>query len=97
MATTHFAFCSVNADMPQSPNASGMSAEVTTPTGTSAATTAAARADQGVCRVTTDTQVYVTFGSSPTATAATGFMCPAGSVSLFRVKSGDKAAVITAP
>lgn len=97
MATTHFAFCAINADMPLVPYRTGMTGEVKTPTSSSSATTAAANASQNVCRVTTDTQVYVAFAESPTATAAAGFMCPANSVSFFRVQSGDKAAVITAP
>ena len=97
MATTHFAFCAINPDLPDVPYAGGATFEVKTPTASSAATTLAATASQNICRVVTDTQVYVTFAAAPTASAAAGFMCPANSISNFRVKSGDKAAVITAP
>jgi hypothetical protein len=47
------------------------------------------------CRVATDTQVYVSFGSAPNAvTDAERFLVPAGSVEYFYVKDGDKAAVV---
>lgn len=97
MAATQFAFCSINADIDVAPFAAGATVETEAPSGTNAATAAAATATQTVCRVATDTLVYVSFGSAPNAgTDTIRFMCPANSVSFFRVSSGDKAAVITA-
>lgn len=56
-----------------------------------------------VCRVSTDTAVYVAFGTTPDATAtasttATGakIYMPAGTVDYFVVQPGDKGAVATA-
>ena len=95
MATTQFAFCAINSDADQAAYRLGATFEIKNPTGTSAATTAAANASQGFCRVATDTAVYVTFASSPTASSTAGFLVPANTVSVFRVQSGDKAAVIT--
>jgi hypothetical protein len=73
-----------------------------TPSDTSAVTTKTADGDQfdsdhqPCCRVATDTQIYVSFGSSPNAgTDAERFLVPAGSVEYFYVKDGDKAAVVT--
>ncbi|MET0409422.1 MAG: hypothetical protein ABW006_13750 [Hyphomicrobium sp.] len=52
---------------------------------------------QPCCRVATDTQIYVSFGTAPNAgTDAERFLLPAGSTEYFYVKSGDKAAVVTA-
>jgi hypothetical protein len=72
------------------------------PSGTSAATTKTAdgsqfNADhQPCCRVATDTQIYVSFGSAPNAqTDAERFLIPAGGTEYFYVKDGDKAAVVT--
>ena len=95
MATTQFAFCSVNTDADLAAFRAGATFEIKAPTGTSAATTAAALATQGFCRVATDTAVYVTFAASPTASASAGFMVPANTVAFFRIQSGDKGAVIT--
>jgi len=97
MALTQFAFCAVGNDLDMAVYNAGAQVEAKAPTGTSAATTAAATATQNVCRVATDTQVYVSFGSSPNATSDTiKFLVPAGQVSFFRVASGNKAAVVTA-
>lgn len=97
MALTQFAFGSVNADNINAMFSAGSQVESKAPTGTSAATTAAATATQTVCRVATDTLVAVSFGSAPNATSDTiKFVCPANTVSFFRVSSGDKAAVVTA-
>lgn len=94
MATTQFAFCCMNA--PDSAHyAAGATFEIKTPSSSSAATTAAANASQNVCRVATDTAVYVAFGSAPTASSTGGALCPANTVTFHRVSSGDKAAVIT--
>lgn len=95
MATTQIAFAAVGDDMSNAPYFGGATVESISVTGTSAATTAASKATQGVCRVATDTAVYVTFAASPTASASNGFLCPANSVSFFRVGSGLKAAAIT--
>lgn len=96
MAVTQFAFGSVNADIP-SMFVEGVTVETETPSGSNAATAAAARADQPFCRVATDTDVYVSFGTAPNASTDTiRFLLPAGSVEYFRVPAGSKAAVITA-
>lgn len=94
MATTQFCFTTVGDTAPVAYSGSA-TFEVKTPSGSSAATTAAANASQTICRVATDTAVYVAFGSSPTASSTAGFMIPANAVEYFRVASGDKAAVIT--
>lgn len=56
-----------------------------------------------ICRVSTDTAVYVAFGTTPDATAtspttATGakIYMPAGTVDYFVVQAGDKGAVAVA-
>lgn len=95
MALTQFAFCAVDG-LPPAPYAGGATFEVKTPSGSSSATTAAATASQNVCRVSTDTAVYVAFGTSPTASSTGGFYVPANGVEYFRVGSGFKGAVITA-
>lgn len=95
MAVTQFAFGVVEGMFP-SMYFGGATIETVTPSGTSAATTAAANAAQNVCRVTTDTAIYVAFGATPTASSSAGLYVPAGSVEYFRVSSGNKAAVITA-
>jgi len=72
--------------------------ESKTPSGTAGATTAAAPDDGGqcLCRVSTDTQVYVSFGSAPNAgTDAIRFLLPVGATEVFAVNPGDKASVIT--
>ena len=96
MATTQFAFCSINADIDGAIFNQGATVESKTPTTSTSATTAAARADQKVCRVSTDTLVYVSFGAAPNAgTDTIRFLVPANTVALFRVSTGDKAAVIS--
>lgn len=95
MAVTQFAFCAVE-NIPPAPYNGGATWEAKTPAGTSSQTTASANASQGFCRVSTDTAIYVAFGSNPTASSSTGFYMPAGSVEYFRVASGNKGAVITA-
>ncbi len=95
MALTQFAFGQVNGDIP-SMFAVGATVESEAPSGTNAATTAAATNSQPMCRVATDTDVYVSFGSAPNAgTDTIRFFVPAGSVEYFRVSPGSKAAVIT--
>lgn len=96
MAATQFAFGAMNADNDAAMFAAGATVETETPSGTNAATTAAAHAAQNICRVTTDTLVYVSFGADPNAGIdAIRFLCPANSVSFFRISAGDKGAVIT--
>ena len=96
MALTQFVFCAVNADIPAA-FAEGATVETETPSGSNAATTAAASASQPFCRVTTDTDVYVSFGVAPNAgTDTVRFLLLAGSTEYFRVRSGAKGAVIEA-
>ena len=78
------------------PAFAGQTFEVLTPSGASSASTLAAHASQNICAVSTDTAIYVTFGSAPTASSTTGNRVPANAVAYFRIKAGDKAAVITA-
>jgi hypothetical protein len=95
MALTQFTFGSVEGQFP-SMFVAGAVCETETPSGSNAATTAAAHASQNVCRVATDTAVYVSFGSAPDASSdAVRFYLPANAVEYFRVRSGDKAAVVT--
>lgn len=96
MALTQFAFMAVEGMFPAG-YAGGATVESETPSGSHVATAAAANASQNVCRVATDTQVYVSFGTAPNAgTDTIRFLVPAGSVEYFRVSSGSKASVITA-
>lgn len=97
MATCQFAFGTMLGDNIPALTANGCVVEAETVSGSNAATTAAATASQNVVRVTTDTACYVSFGSAPNAgTDAIRFLVPANSVEYFRIKSGDKAAVIAA-
>jgi hypothetical protein len=100
MAITQFAFgLAPNTEAFQALDVDSVTAESIAPTTSNAATTAVAPSAIGtrkpLCRVATDTTVYVSFGSAPNATSdAKRFLCPAG-VSFFFVKKGDKAAVAT--
>lgn len=99
MAVTQFAFGRFriyDRQTPQAITAANATFEVKTPSGSSSATTAAAGTDDNICRVSTDTAVYVAFGTSPTASSTTGFLLPAGSTDYFVVSPTHKAAVITA-
>lgn len=99
MAVTQFAFCQFRhqTGVPaQAAHAAGATFEIKTPSGSSGATTAAAVAGQTICRVSTDTAVYVAFGASPTASSTAGFYLPANASDCFIVQVGDKGAVITA-
>ena len=96
MAVTQVAFGAVGTDVP-SFFVGGATVETLTPSGSSAASTAAAAASQMVCRVATDTQVYVSFGSAPNAgTDTVRFFMPANATRYFRVSTGHKGAVIAA-
>lgn len=102
MAVTQFAFAAFrnyDRQTPQSLTFAGATFEIKTPSGTSGQTTATASISTPgtlVCRVSTDTAVYVAFGTDPTASSTTGFYLPANSTDVFIVNGGDKGAVITA-
>jgi hypothetical protein len=109
MAKTHFVFGYVAGKGSATPapamitDADLTAMEEKAPTGANAVTAAAAKAanksvwgNQPICRVATDTQVYVSFGANPNAlTDGLRFLMPANSVEYFYVKAGDKAAVVT--
>lgn len=95
MAVTQFAFVAA-IEQPPVAYAANATFEIKTPSGSSSATTAVAAAGTRICRVATDTAVYVAFGAEPTASPSTGFLVPAGAVEHFHVAAGDKGAVITA-
>lgn len=94
MATCSFVFGSVSPDIPSLFVSNSVSEEETVGA-TTVATTAAASASQNICRVSTDTACYVSFGSAPNAgTDNPRYMIQAGATEYFRVSSGDKGAVI---
>ncbi len=102
MALTHFAFGRVDA---QAASAlipvmnTVFASEAVTPSGSNQTTTAAASSTLGthICRVATDTAVYVSFGSTPNAGSDTRrFFVPAGAVEYFTVNASEKGAVINA-
>lgn len=96
MAIAQFNFGSLEGAFPAL-YVGGTVTEAETISGANAATTAAATGSQNVCRVVCDTASYVSFGSAPNAgTDTVRFYMPANVVEYFRVKSGDKAAVIAA-
>lgn len=76
-----------------------VTSEQIAPNGSSQSTTAAAPylGRRPVCRVATDTAIFVAFGAAPDATnVANRFYLPAGGVDVFVLEKGDKAAVIAA-
>jgi hypothetical protein len=99
---TQFAFCQLGVSFNKSDLQVAVSrpveAESITSSGSNQQTTITAPTDMTglVCRVATDTAVYVKFGPDPNALTDTGarFFMPIGSVEYFRVKPGDKAAVV---
>lgn len=96
MATTVFAFGHINADLPDVLFAAGITSEEESVTTSNAATEMAARADQNVCLVSTDTTVYVSFGAEPDATTDTNrFLLLENHCRIVRVKAGDKGAAAT--
>ena len=96
MAITQFCFGALDGTSPTI-DARNSIVETKAPTASSSATTAAADKDSTLCRVSTDTAVYVSFGSAPNATSDTiKFFVPAGAIEYFRVRYNDKAAVVTA-
>lgn len=95
MALTHFTFLTASADLPAS-FAAGGDSEGIAPTGSNQTTTAVGSAARNLCRVATDTAVYVSFGAAPNATSDDPrFFMPANSVDFFRVVVGAKGAVVT--
>lgn len=102
MALTHFTFGRVDdfaADALIPAMVAGtFVSEGIAPSGSNQQTTATAYSTgKTICRVATDTAVYVAFGSSPnasTGTTARAFM-PANSVEYFLVAASNKAAVVT--
>lgn len=80
--------------------ASSFSSESKTPSGSNQQTTATAGSTSDVahvCRVATDTAVYVAFGSNPNATTTgTRVYLPANAIEYFVVPAGAKGAVVTA-
>ena len=98
MAVTSFAFTSVDDRGIPAVIVEATVTEEKTPSGSNQATTAAATASRRMCRVSTDTAVYVSFGAAPNAVTDTGqrFYIPAGAIDAFFIDSGDKAAVVTA-
>ena len=104
MALTHFAFCQVGVgfglgNIPV-PVASSVASEGIVPSGSNQQTTLTAPTGIAdlMCRVATDTAVYVTFGPNPNALSGTAarFFIPANGVEYFRVNPGDEAAVVNA-
>jgi hypothetical protein len=103
MALTQFAFVQVGVGYGQSnipvPVASTVTSEGIVPSGSNQQTTAVAPTGlaEVMCRVATDTAVYVAFGADPDATTAgERFFIPANGVEYFRVNPGDEAAVVEA-
>ena len=104
MALTHFTFGRADASfggaLTPAMIAGTFSAEGIAPTGSNQQTTATAPTGGSikVCRVSTDTAVYVAFGSSPNAVTGTTarVYVPANAIEYFVVNASDKAAVVTA-
>jgi hypothetical protein len=97
-----FAFCQLGvgfgANALQVPVATSVVSENITPSASNQQTTATAPTgiSELMCRVSADTAVYVAFGTNPNALTGTGtrFHMPAGTIEYFRVRPGDKAAVV---
>jgi hypothetical protein len=71
--------------------------EIITPSGSNQATTATALDGRSLCRIATDTAIYVAVGSAPNATSDSHrFLVPSGSVEYVRLGVGAKVAVATA-
>jgi len=70
------------------------STEQVTTSGTSAATTNAAAVD-GVATIYSDAAHYAVVGKNPTASATTGWVCPADIPTDIAVAKGEKVALIT--
>lgn len=103
MALTHITFgradASAGGSLTPAMIAGTFSSEGIVPSGSNQQTTVTAPTSGSikVCRVATDTAVYVAFGSNPnasTGTSARAFI-PANAVEYFVVNASDKAAVVT--
>ena len=104
MALTHFTFGQAGrhwqgSQIPAMLSIS-FSSEGIVPSGSNQQTTATAGTDTGtahVCRVATDTAVYVSFGASPNAATGTTVRAflPANAIEYFIVPASAKAAVVT--
>lgn len=98
MALTHFAFCTVGISrngmsVPMAVGDSVVSQGIT-PSASNQQTSASTLPN---VRISTDTAVYVAFGSNPDATTTTGrYYLPANAVEYFELDIGDKVAVVTA-
>ena len=94
MAICSFAFVAISSGV-QAADVASASVEAETVSGSNAATTAEADGNHQYCRVWTDTDCYVSFGTAPNAgTDTIRFPISAGAVEYFRVKPGYKAACI---
>lgn len=100
-----FAFCAVGVEYSGRSNipvpvASTVVSENITSSASNQQTTATAPTTiaDPMCRVATDTPVYVAFGTNPNALTGTAarFYIPANGVEYFRVNPGHKAAVVNA-
>lgn len=100
MALTHFAFCQVGVGYGSSnipvPIASSVTSEGIAPSASNQQTTAPTGLAEVMCRVATDTAVYVAFAANPNALTGTAsrFFIPANGIEYFRVNPGNKAAVV---
>ena len=94
MAYCAFAFVAISSGV-QAADVAGAVCEVEAVSGSNAATTAASDGNHQFCRVWTDTDCYVSFGTAPNAgTDSIRFPMSAGMVEYFRIKPGYKAACI---
>lgn len=104
MALTHFVFGRADASMhgstTQAMIAGTFSSEGIVVSGSNQQTTATAPTGGGIkiCRVSTDTACYVSFGSNPNASTGTTVRAylPANAVEYFVVNESDKGACVTA-
>lgn len=95
MPVCQFTFGQMNADNLPALFVRGATVEEEAVGASNAATTAAATGGQTICRVSTDTACYVSFGTAPNAgTDSVRFLLPANAVEYFRIAEGDKAACI---
>ena len=99
-----FAFCQVGVGYGTSnipvPIASSVAAETLAPSSSNQQTVSAAPTGipEVMCRVATDTAIYVAFGANPNAVTGTTtrLYIPANGVEYIRVNAGNKAAVVLA-
>ena len=97
MALTQFSFSRIETRAVPAVIADDAVSETKTPSGSNGTTTAAATGSRNICRVATDTAVYVSFGPAPDASTDTSrFYMPAGAIEYYVVDSGWIAAVVTA-